>query len=255
VETLSKSSPDSSLKHEVNVFPGMVSPADIRYLKDILEAFGLTYALLPDYSDRLDGALWSEYKRIQKGGTEADQIKHMKNAMATVEFGRILESTRSSAGRFLEDKFDVSCHSIGLPVGVRETDAFFNVLESISGKPAPYRFKAQRERLIDSFVDGHKYVSGIRAVVYGEEDLVVAMVSFLREIGIIPVLCASGGKSGLMEKTIAAMVPEYQSLGICIQGNVDFIDIEKQAVELSPDIIIGSSKGYQLSRRFGKPLV
>jgi nitrogenase molybdenum-iron protein NifN len=255
VEKLSKGLPDSSLNHQVNLFPGMVSPADIRHLKDILEAFGLTYTLFPDYSDRLDGALWSEYQKIQKGGTTASQIKHMNNAQASIEFGRILGGARSSAGRFLRDKFGVSCHTLGLPVGVRETDAFLKVLENLSGKPTPCRFQAQRERLIDSLVDGHKYVSGIRAVVYGEEDLVVAMFFFLREIGVIPVLCASGGKSGLMEQTIAAMVPNYQSWGVSIRGDTDFMDVEEQAAEICPDIFIGSSKGYRLARKIGKPLV
>ncbi len=255
VEALSKMPKDASMKHEVNLFPGMVSPADIRHLKDILEAFGLTYALLPDYSDRLDGALWSEYQKIQKGGTKTSQIKNMSSASASIEFGKILGGGRSSAGRFLKDEFKVPCHSLGLPVGVRETDIFFNVLEGISGKPVPYRFQAQRERLIDSLVDGHKYVSGIRAVVYGEEDLVAAMVSFLREIGIIPVLCASGGRSGLMEKTIAGIVPEYQRLGMRVQGDADFMDIESQVAEICPDILIGNSKGYRIARKIGKPLV
>ncbi len=255
VEELSKTDSDAASGHQLNIFPGMVSPADIRHLKDILKAFGISYAMLPDYSDRLDGALWSEYQSIQKGGTEILKIKNMKMARASVEFGKILEGGRSSAGKYLKDTFGVPCFSLGLPIGVRETDAFFKFLENISGMTTPRKYVSQRERLIDSFVDGHKYVSGIRAVVYGEEDLVVGMVSLLREVGIIPVLCASGGKSGMMEKTIETIVPEYQSLGINIRENVDFMDIEKQAADLSPDLCIGNSKGYTLSRRMGIPLV
>lgn len=255
VQGLSGSVPETVLSHKVNIFPGMVSPADIRHLKDILEAFGITYVLLPDYSERLDGALWSEYQRIQKGGTSVDRIKHMNKAVASIEFGRILKGAQSSAGKYLKEQFGVACHSPGLPIGVRETDSFFNTLQDISGNPVPYKFRSQRERLIDSFVDGHKYVSGVRAVVYGEEDLVVGIVSLLREIGIIPVLCASGGKSGRMKEIIESMVPEHQSLGIHVKGNVDFMDIEQQAADLSPDIIIGNSKGYRFARRIGKPLV
>jgi nitrogenase molybdenum-iron protein NifN len=255
VEGLSNIAPETVSGHKVNIFPGMVSPADIRHLKDILKAFGIPYAMLPDYSDRLDGALWTEYQTIQKGGTDISEIKNMKKALACIEFGRILEGGRSSAGKYLKNTFDVPCHNLGLPIGVRESDAFFKVLENLSGISTPDRYVSQRERLIDSYVDGHKYVSGIRAVVYGEEDLVVGMVSLLREIGIIPVLCASGGKSGLMEKTIKTIVPEYQSLGMNIRENVDFMDIEEQAGDLSPDILIGNSKGYTLSRHIGKPLV
>ncbi len=255
VEGLSNTDSDAGSGHQLNIFPGMVSPADIRHLKEMMTAFGITYAMLPDYSDRLDGGLWSEYQTIQKGGTEISDIKNMKTAQASVEFGKILGKTRSSAGKYLENIFGVTCHSLGLPIGVRETDEFMKALETISGNPTPDRYVSQRERLIDSFVDGHKYVSGIRAVVYGEEDLVVGMVSLLREIGIIPVLCASGGKSGLMKKTIESMVPEYESLGIHIRENVDFMDIEEHAAGLSPDMCIGNSKGYTFSRRLGIPLV
>ena len=255
VENLSNTVQDAASSHKINLFPGMLSPEDIRYLKDIMTAFGISYAMLPDYSDRLDGALWSEYQTIQKGGTEISEIKNMKKAQASLEFGKILGKGRSGAGKYLENTFGVSCYSLGLPIGVRETDAFLKVLENISGHPTPVRYVSQRDRLIDSFVDGHKYVSGVRAVVYGEEDLVVGMVSLLREIGIIPVLCASGGKSGLMEKTIETIVPEYRSLGIHIRENVDFMDIEQQAATLSPEICIGNSKGYTFSRRLGIPLV
>jgi nitrogenase molybdenum-iron protein NifN len=37
---------------------------------------------------------------------------------------------------------------------------------------------------VDSYVDAHKYVFGRRAVVYGEEDLVVGLTAFLAEIGV-----------------------------------------------------------------------
>jgi nitrogenase molybdenum-iron protein NifN len=255
VEGISNNFSDAASNRQVNIFPGMVSTADIRLLKEIFKAFYISFVMLPDYSDRLDGVLWSEYQTIQKGGTRIDDIKNMNMAQASIQFGRILEGSRSSAGKYLKESFGIPCYDLGLPIGVGETDAFFKVLEKISGLPMPDRYFSQRERLIDSFVDGHKYVSGIRAVVYGEEDLVVGIVSLLREIGIIPVLCASGGKSGLMEKTIKTIVPEYRSLGINIRENVDFMDIEEQAGDLAPDIFIGNSKGYKLSHRIGKPLV
>jgi len=53
----------------VGLFPGMVSAADLRHLKEILADFGLNYTLLPDYSESMDGETWSEYEKIQSGGT------------------------------------------------------------------------------------------------------------------------------------------------------------------------------------------
>ncbi len=39
----------------VNILPGLVSPADIRYLKEIVTDFGLDSIILPDISETLDG--------------------------------------------------------------------------------------------------------------------------------------------------------------------------------------------------------
>ena len=47
----------------------MVSAADLRHLKEILSDFGLSHTLLPDYSETMDGETWSEYEKLQSGGT------------------------------------------------------------------------------------------------------------------------------------------------------------------------------------------
>jgi nitrogenase molybdenum-iron protein NifN len=45
----------------VNLLPGLVSPADLRYLKEILVAFGLKGTILPDISEILDGPAQLDY--------------------------------------------------------------------------------------------------------------------------------------------------------------------------------------------------
>jgi len=148
VTTLAEGTPKKNL---VNIFPGMISPADIRYLKEILNAFGIP--------------------------------------------------------------------------------------------------------LVDAYADGHKYVFGKRAILYGEEDLVISMAAFLHEIGVLPVLCASGGKSGLMKKRLLELVPDLEESGIKVRENVDFVDIEHEADELRPDLLIGNSKGFTMSKKHDLPLI
>ena len=48
----------------VNLLPGFVSPADIRYLKEILGDFGVPGIILPDISETLDGAAQLDYDKI-----------------------------------------------------------------------------------------------------------------------------------------------------------------------------------------------
>ena len=238
----------------VNLFPGMLSPADLRYLKQILTDFGLDYVMLPDYSETLDGGVWTEYQRLQAGGTKVKDIESMGGAQASLEFGRIL-ADQESAGKVLEERFGVPCYSLGLPIGVHETDRWFEALELITGRPTPAGYVKERERLVDAYIDGHKYVSQARAVVYGEEDLVVGLVAFLREIGVRPVLCASGGESGLLEAKVKALVPEADALDMEVWDGVDFVEIKERVEHARPDFLIGSSKGYAIAHPLGLPLI
>ncbi len=146
------------------------------------------------------------------------------------------------------------CHSLPLPVGVTQTDRLFEVLKRLSGRPAPAHYEEERGRLIDSYVDAHKYVFGKRAVVYGEQDLVVGIASLLAEIGVTPALCASGTSTGRLREQLADADADLAG-DIVVLEDVDFAEIEDHAVRLKPDLVIGSSKGYALARRLAVPLV
>ena len=251
VMTLAEEGPKRNL---LNIFPGMISPADIRYLKEVLNAFGIPFVLLPDYSKTLDGGPWAEYHRIPPGGTPTSAIASTGSASASIEFGSTLEAGKSAAG-YLEEKFGVPRHHLPLPIGIKASDRFFATLEKLTGKPMPEIYEDERRRLVDAYADGHKYVFGRRAILYGEEDLVISMAAFLSEIGVLPVLCASGGKSGLMKKRLLELVPDLEELGIKVKEGLDFVDIEREADELQPDLLIGNSKGFAMSKRHELPLI
>ena len=238
----------------INIFPNMVSPADIRYLKEILEDFKVSYMLLPDYSQTMDGGPWGEYHRIPPGGTPASAIAMAGSAIASIEFGSTLEPSKSAAG-YLEEAFGVPRYHMALPIGIKESDKFFTLLETLTQQERPEKYDDERRRLIDAYADGHKYVFEQKVIIYGEEDLVVGMTAFLTEIGITPILCASGGKSGLLRKSIKELIPGMYELGIKVREGVDFVDIEDEAKLLKPDFLIGNSKGYTMSRKNNIPLI
>jgi nitrogenase molybdenum-iron protein NifN len=159
----------------------------LRQLRSILEAFGLEVNLVPDYSDTLNGPLWTEYQRIPEGGTPlSGPAPHRPSAAATIECGLVLAGEKETAGTWLEERFGVPLHRLGLPIGIRQTDLFFEQLAAISGKPIPEKYTAQRGRLLDAMVDGHKHFNGVRAALFGEEDLVAGLAGFCGELGIVP---------------------------------------------------------------------
>jgi nitrogenase molybdenum-iron protein NifN len=68
------------------------------------------------------------------------------------------------------------------------------------------------------------------------------------------VLCASGGRSRRFAAVLRATVPELPTDTV-VQTGTDFADIETAATELTPDLLLGPSKGYGLARRLGVPLI
>jgi len=238
----------------VNLLPGFVSPADLRYLKEILDDFGLSAIVLPDLSDTLDGPAELDYEKIPAGGTPLADIVALGRSRATLEFGRTLIG-QNTGGQVLADKFVIPLKQLGMPIGLRETDSFFKELEALAGRPTPPRHEGERGRLIDAYVDGHKYVFNKKAVVYGEEDLVVGLTAFLLEIGVRPVLCASGGKSGHFHRAIAEVSDNLLPEPPVVREGLDFYEIAEEVEALAPDLLIGHSKGYHLARRWGVPLI
>lgn len=243
--------------HEgVNLFPGFVSPEDLRHLKEILRSMGVAATLLPDYSDTLDGRTWAEYQRIQPGGTSLASLAGLGGAMATFELGRTLGSRSDTAAAWLETKFKVPRIALGLPVGLRETDRFLAEIERVTGRTLPDEFEAERGRLADALVDGHKYLFGKRAALFGDPDLVVGLASFLNEIGVQAVLAATGGKSGgRFEGALREVVTDMDFTELGVLEGVDHAQIAERVGSLKPDILIGSSKGYPMARELNLPLL
>lgn len=238
----------------VNLLPGFVSPADLRHLKELLRDFDLGGVVLPDYSDTLDGPALDEVPLIPPGGTPLEAIRAMGGATATLEFGRTLDESKT-AGALLAERFGVPLQRLGTPIGLRESDLLFDALAGLSGRPLPRQHALERGRLVDAYVDGHKVVFGKRAVVYGEEDLVVGLAAFLAEIGVRPVLCASGGGSGRLERAVRQVTDGLLPEPPTVREGVDFYEIAEEVESLKPDLLIGHSKGYHLARRRRIPLL
>ncbi len=237
----------------VNLLPGFVSSADYRHLQEIMDGFALDRIMLPDLSETMDGPALREYRKIPAGGTPLARIRAMGRSRATIEFGRTMAD--GSGGAILAEKFGIDNHRLGLPMGIRESDRFFHLLAELSGRPVPAVFRGERGRLVDAYVDGHKYLFGKRAIIYGEEDLVVGLCAFLAETGVRPVLCASGGTSGRLAASIAAVTGDLLPEQPQVHEGMDFFEISELAQELAPDLIVGHSKGYPLARKLDIPLI
>ncbi len=242
---------------------GLMSPADLRYLKEVMQAMQMPFVLLPDYSETMDNPHWDEYKLIPEGGTTIAEMAEMGSAKAFIQFGEVLNKGRLAgrvnsghkvvaAGDILQKEFSVPGYHIPFPIGIDNSDLFFDALKNISSRELPPEIAKERGRLVDAYVDGHKYIFGKKAMVYGEEDFVIALTGFLTEIGIDPVIIATGGESKLFEQRIREKTGTKNS--IVLSGG-DFEQMAEYARQIGLDLIVGHSKGYYIARELGIPMV
>ncbi|MBN2811723.1 MAG: nitrogenase [Spirochaetales bacterium] len=245
--------PPADARKKINILSGFVSTEDLREIRDIVESFGADCILVPDYSESLDGSSWETYQKLPEGGTKIADIRNMNRAAGTISFDVSAREDRR-AGLWLEKEFGVPCAPLYLPVGIEQTDKFFDELSRISGNPVPEKWTKTRGRLIDAYIDGHKYCSGKRAIVYGEEDFVLALSAFLDEIGITPVVAATGAKNPQFAHRLAAASPNSREAPV-VADDSDFETVLSIAQDMKADLIIGNSKGYHLARNLKLPLV
>ena len=71
----------------------------------------------------------------------------------------------------------------------------------------------------------------------------------------MPVFCATGYRGCLLSPIVHQLFDTKYLDQIEVIEGVDFVDIEDVASQAEPDLMIGHSKGYSLSRKLDIPLV
>jgi len=228
----------------VALFPGMVSPADLRHLRELVTACGHEPLLVPDYAESLDGPTLSAWTPLPAGGTPVAHLRRLGGCRRALALGPCAAPDPAAV---LHQRFGTPVTTLGLPLGVRATDAFIAALTDA----VPAWIAAERGRLLDAYVDGHKYAAGARVAVIADEDLASALAGWLTEIGCRVVLVGSGGRSGrLREAVVAAGGPAEVAL-----ADQDHDALATALAAAAPDLLIGPSKCAPAARTLGLPLV
>ncbi len=243
--------------NKVNIITGLISPADTRYLKSLLEDMNIDYILLPDISDNLDGEHAQHYNRLPEGGTSIEEISKMAGAKLSIEVSAFVRED-SSPAHYLYEAFGVPYVKCNLPVGLRDSDNFITELEKAGGKKSEI-LKKERGRYLDAMIDSHKYNGEGRAVIYGEPDFVLSASRLCAENGIMPVLTATGANCRSLAPLIQNEIKKVADFlfidNYKILDNTDFDNIEKYALEFGANIMIGSSDGRRIEEKHSIPLV
>ncbi len=224
----------------VNLLPGChLTPGDIDELRDLVEAFDLEPVFVPDVSGSLDGHMPDDWLGTTIGGAPLARLRTLGAAAHTVAIG---EQMRPAA--------DALAARTGVPytlfdrlTGLTATDAFVDLLSTLSGRPVPARIRRQRSQLVDAMLDGHFHFGNVRVALAAEPDLLFSAGSFLAEMGVELAVCVTTTKSPLLERLAANEV----TIG-------DLEDFEQSAQAAGCDLLMTHSHGRQAAARLGRPL-
>ncbi len=237
----------------VNLIPGWVEPSDMREIKYLAESMGVDAILFPDTSDVLDSPLTAKPLFYPKGGVTVDRLAITPASRLTIGLG---PSASTVAGRELDTKFKVPLELLELPIGLKATDRFVNLLRRQSGAPVPAEVLDQRGRLVDLISDMHQYFYRKRVALWGDPDQLVSLTEFLADLDMRPVYVVTGtpGKNfeRRMETALAGRVPEAKFR----QGAGADMFLMHQWIKNEPvDLLIGNTYGKYIARDENTPFV
>ncbi len=245
-------------KHnKINIITGMLSPADTRYLKRLLADLEIDFILLPDLSENLDDIYQENYERLPVGGTSLEEISQMAGSRLSIELSSLISDEYSPA-KYLYDLYGVPYLRCNMPIGLRDTDAFLNILKG-SLEELPDSIKKERGRYLDAMVDSHKYNAEGKAAIFGEPDFVYSMARLCLENGIIPVVTATGSKCESLDRLLREQIHQVSNRffieDFIISDFCDFDHIEKYAEKYGANLMIGNSDGRRIEEKVGIPLI
>jgi nitrogenase molybdenum-iron protein NifN len=236
----------------LNLFPGMASPEDLRHLKELSAAFGLETGVVPDYSDSLDGQAWGEYRTMTDGGTTMERLSACCVAKSSIEFF-LPPRSGATPGSWLESEWSVPNKRLPFPLGINASDAFVDALAGISGRETPEAVLAERGRLVDAYIDSHKYLYGVKVAIAAREELAVALAAFCSELGMAPVVCAATGRSAGLADALKERGVDLE--GAAVLDEPDHDTVRLAAEDAGAELFIGTGKLYPAARSLDAPLV
>jgi nitrogenase molybdenum-iron protein NifN len=225
----------------VNILPGShLTVADIDWLRDITESFGLAATILPDISGALDGTVKERWVPTSYGGTKLADIRRMGEAVHTIAIG---EHMRGPA-EVLREATGVGVTVLPSLTGLQAADRFVTLLAELTGRPVPPRVRRARFRLVDAMLDGHFHFGGKRLAIAGEPDMLASISELCATLGAeVAAAVAATGSSPALKAVPAAQV-HVGDLGL----------LEELAQAASADLIIANAHANMASERLGVPL-
>jgi nitrogenase molybdenum-iron protein beta chain len=239
-------------RDKINIIPGFDTyTGNYHEIKRLMALMGIEITVLADVSDTFDSPNTGEYK-LYPGGTPLPDAMDAVKAKATIALQKY--STMKTM-EYIQKEWNQTALALP-PIGIRNTDKFFDELSKLTGKPIPAAIEAERGRVVDAMVDSHPYVHGKRFALVGDPDILLGMISLIMEMGGEPVhiVCTNGDKTFEAEANeLLASSPFGANSEVYI--GKDMWHLRSLLFTDPVDVLIGNSYAKFLTQDTGTPLV
>jgi nitrogenase molybdenum-iron protein beta chain len=186
-----------------------------------------------------------------KGGTTLEQIKRSGDSSFTIALGR---TSSLPAAQSLDTKCKVPFEVSEVPIGIRATDAFIDILRKASGMHVPDSLMVERGQLVDVMTDMHQYFYQKKAALVGDPDIVTALAQFLSDLDMEITTIVTGTPAGpKFERRLREFVGEKTVIKSGL--NADNFLFHQLVKNDKPDLIFGNTYAKYIARDEDIPLI
>jgi nitrogenase molybdenum-iron protein beta chain len=242
----------------INIIPGYVEPADMEEIKHIAGELGVRTILFPDTSNVLNRPQTGKFEMYPRGGVTIEALMATGDSRATIALGRLASGP---AARALDTKCKVPCEVLDLPIGLKATDRFVDVLRKAAGVIVPESINIERGRLLDIVTDMHQYFFQKKVALAGDPDQLVSLTEFLVSIDMWPIHIVTGTAGKEFETRILEITREIPH-PVNVRAGGDMFLLHQWVKNEPVDLLIGNTYLKYLARdedipllRFGFPIL
>jgi nitrogenase molybdenum-iron protein NifN len=225
---------------KIVILPGSnTTVADVEYLRETVESFGLTPLILPDVSGGSYETVGDQWNLNARGGAKMEHIRDLGAATQCIAVG---EQMRRPA-ETLQGLTGIPYVMFGSLTGLNNADRLAWLLTAISGDNAPTTVRRDRMRLQEAMLSGHFHLAGKKIAIGCEPDQLFQLAQFF--VGMGATITAAVTTTG--DSKVLQIVPtDTVKVG-------DLGDLEQLAADA--DLLVTHSHGRQAAERLAVPLM
>jgi len=224
---------------KINIAVGLLDPGDVRELKNMLNRMRVKAIILTDITGAFDAPLILPRPPFPDGGTTLGEIRDTANSAGSIA---LCKHAGGGAVKYLEIKHKVPMIAGACPIGVENTDAFLENVSELTGRPVPVELRRNRGRLIDAIIDVQFKVAQKRVAIFADPDVASGMARFVHELGMDPVIVATGTESKEFVKDVQAIASQTGHEIEIIPG-CDLYELHEAVKRVGADLLMANTHG------------